>query len=338
MISLQSFHTFQLDSSAESISKISSVEDCHRYINKRNGIDFVLLGEGSNSVFLEDYAGEVALIELFGRSIEETATTYIVNARAGEDWHEFVTWLLSQNINGLENLALIPGTVGACPIQNIGAYGVEVKQFVKEVCFFDTLEGKYTRLSNEECRFGYRNSIFKNELKHSAIICEVIFEFPKEWRPVTSYGDLAKLQSPSAKDIFRKVMEIRKSKLPDPKVLGNAGSFFKNPIVSEEFCNRLKSSYPNMPTFPFTAEQSKLAAGWLIDQSGLKGFSVGGAAVHDKQALVLVNESGMASSQGLIKLIAHIIAEVKQKFGVCLEPEVRLFGKYGELDWHDMER
>lgn len=333
MISVQSLHTFQLQANAKRISVIEQEADLKRLATLKTGIDFVLLGEGSNSVFIEDYFGEVIKLALFGKRIEETEAEFLLEVCASENWHEFVLWTLENQIYGFENLALIPGTVGACPIQNIGAYGVEVKEFIKEVEYFDTKTGLFEVIPNLDCDFGYRDSVFKHELKHRAIITKVRFAVPKAWSPVCTYGDLKALESPSARDIFEKVIQIRQSKLPNPNDIGNAGSFFKNPIVANDVVESLKSRFSDIPVYPIDGLTSKLAAGWLIDQCGLKGFTIDGVKVHEKQALVLVNSSGDATGDALFRMIAEVQSRVEQKFGVHLEPEVRLIGKSGEVQY-----
>ena len=312
------------------IQTIQRAEQLSAYRGKVINKDFVLLGEGSNCVFIEDYPGSVLQLALFGKNIVETNDSYVVRVCSSENWHEFVKWSLENNVNGLENLALIPGTVGASPIQNIGAYGREVKDFIFEVEYYDLQCGEIKRLDNRECKFGYRDSIFKQELKGNAIILSVTFCFPKMWIPETSYGELTNLEAPSPFDVFNKVIEIRRNKLPDPMFIGNAGSFFKNPVVSREAAELLKQNYAFMPQYTLDNNSTKLAAGWLIDQCGLKGYELNGAAVHDQQALVLVNKSGNATGDDLIKLIKHVRKCVYNKFGVKLEPEVRLIGKDGE--------
>lgn len=330
MISVQSLHSFKLAANAKQVSTVTSEHDLSRLVGRKNGVDFVLLGEGSNTVFLEDYYGEVIKIEMYGKEIEEDGDFFIVTAKASENWHEFVSWLLKNNINGLENLALIPGTVGAAPVQNIGAYGVELQQFVLSVNYFDIAVGKHFTLSNDDCNFGYRDSVFKHSLKEKSVITEVVFQIPKRWVPVCTYGELSKLQSPSPQDIFDKVIEIRQSKLPNPNVLGNAGSFFKNPIVDTELAKELKDKFEDMPLYPLNDSKVKLAAGWLIDQCGLKGFEKDGVGVHKDQALVLVNHSGEALGEALLRMINEVKRQVLSKFNIELVPEVRLIGKNGE--------
>lgn len=330
MISVQSLHSFKLAANAKQVSTVTNEQDLARLVGRKNGVDFVLLGEGSNTVFLEDYYGEVIKIEMYGKKIEEDDDFFIVTAKASENWHEFVSWLLKNNIYGLENLALIPGTVGAAPVQNIGAYGVELQRFVLSVNYFDIAVGKHFTISNDDCNFGYRDSVFKHSLKEKSVITEVVFQIPKRWVPVCTYGELSKLESPTPQDIFDKVIEIRQSKLPNPDVLGNAGSFFKNPIVDSDLAKGLKDKFEDMPLYPLNDSKVKLAAGWLIDQCGLKGFEKDGVGVHKDQALVLVNHSGEAVGEALLQMINEVKRQVLSKFNIELVPEVRLIGKNGE--------
>ena len=336
--SVQNLHTFKLKSNAKKISIIEDVTELNRFVGKANGKDFVVLGEGSNTIFMEDFSGEVVRLDLKGKAINETETDYFVTGAASENWHNFIVWLLENDVYGLENLALIPGTVGASPIQNIGAYGVEVKDFIFKVEYFDLTDGNTKSLVNEECLFGYRDSVFKQNLKSTAVITNVTFKIPKTWIPVCTYGELAQLNNPSAKDIFDKVVSIRGSKLPDPSVLGNAGSFFKNPIVERSIADEIVKHYADAPIYPTPDNKFKLAAGWLIDKCGLKGFELGGIAVHDKQALVLVNKSGVAQGKALKEVILKVQNTVFEKFAVVLETEVRLIGSQGEIGVESREQ
>lgn len=335
MVSIQSLHTFGLQASANAIVHIKQIDDLHALIGKEYNTDFIIIGEGSNSVFIEDYQGDIVRIELKGITIDESESSHVVNVAAGENWHEFVGFCLDHQIYGLENLALIPGTVGACPIQNIGAYGVEVCRFIETVQYFDLTTGEVNELTAEQCQFGYRDSIFKQELLGKAIVTSVRFKFPKNWLPEHSYGDLQNLSELTAKNIYQKVIEIRESKLPDPQVLGNAGSFFKNPVVSKQKLEKLQQAHPYLPFYPMPNDKYKLAAGWLIDQAGLKGKLFNGVAVHDKQALVLVNKTGNATGADLLMAISQVIQTVKNQYDISIEPEVRVYGKTGEqkIDW-----
>lgn len=329
MFSLKPHHTFHLESAAKNIEFLTSVEQLSNYVGQQNNRGLLILGSGSNSLFLDDYQGTVVINQLKGIEVTEIENDYVLKVCGGEDWHEFVSWTLGQGYFGLENLALIPGTVGACPIQNIGAYGVEVAKFITQVEYFDLISGELKVLKNSECEFAYRDSVFKHELVNNAVITCVVFNLPKRWEPVVSYGELAALNQPSAEDIFHKVIEVRKAKLPDPNDLGNSGSFFKNPIVSKGLAETLKAQYESIPVYPVSTSEVKLAAGWLIDRAGLKGYQMENVAVHDKQALVLVNHSGNASGTDLVKLASFVQQQVMDKFSVWLEPEVRMFAGDG---------
>jgi UDP-N-acetylmuramate dehydrogenase len=255
---------------------------------------------------------------------EDGSNTYL-SVGAGVNWHELVQWTLTQNLPGLENLALIPGTVGATPIQNIGAYGVEVAQYIESVSVFDTQSNAFVTLSNQDCEFAYRDSHFKQNPKRY-IVTEVLFKLPKAWESRVHYADLAKYfadklnTSPSPQEIFDAVCQIRTQKLPDPKVIGNAGSFFQNPIVSSEQFNTLVQQFPNIVSYPDTAGQRKLAAGWLIDQCGFKGKRLGEAGVYEKQALVIVNH-GNASASDILNLAKQIQEAVQKQYSVKLDIE-----------------
>lgn len=331
MISVQQFHTFQLQANAKQIIEVDNIQQLTPYLGKKNGKDFLLLGSGSNCVFLDDFYGDVVKLKLFGKQLSETDTHFVVEANASEPWHEFVVWLMENEVYGLENLALIPGTVGACPIQNIGAYGVEVSQFVSQVQYLDLNTSGYVTLLNDECQFGYRESIFKSGLKSNAIITKVTFTIPKDWQPMTAYGELKTLVNPSAEDIFEKVISVRQSKLPNPDLLGNAGSFFKNPIIDKSAAAVIQKQYPDLPTYPVDQQKVKIAAGWLIDKADLKGSRVNSIAVHDKQALVLVNLDNNGKGAELAELVAQVKSTVFTKFGVDLKTEVRCFGHAGEI-------
>lgn len=286
------------------------------------------LGGGSNIIFTQDYAGLV--VHLANKGITETHREngkVWIKAEAGEIWHDFVQKTLQMGLSGLENLSLIYGTVGASPVQNIGAYGVEVKDRIHAVHCFDLQFNQFVTLSNAECEFAYRESIFKQAGKGRYIIVSVEFILDTEFKPHIQYGDLAQVlaencpnQAITAQNVADAVCQIRRSKLPNPDEWGNVGSFFKNPIVSAEHAQKLHAQYPNMPTYPQADGSLKLAAGWLIDQCGLKGKSMGGAAVHEKQALVLINKNN-ASVQDIRDLSDFICTQVWEKFGVQLHAE-----------------
>lgn len=331
MNSLKPFHTFQLNHYANDVVKITSVGDFKALVGKTLNTDFVLVGSGSNTLFLEDLAIPLYVNEYLGKCLFEDNDFYYIDVNSGENWHSLVSWTLEKEVYGLENLALIPGTVGAAPIQNIGAYGVEVNQFIDSVVYIDLVSGELNTLSNNECKFGYRDSIFKNELAKNSIILKVRFKFPKEWRPVLEYGELKNLEYPTPISIFNKVCSIRNSKLPDPKVIGNAGSFFKNPIVTKLERNRVIELFPSVPSYPLSDGTFKIAAGWLIDQAGLKGKEFGNIRVNPNQALVLTNHKGEAKGKDVVIAANKIIDSVYSIFGIKLEPEVRFFSKDKEV-------
>nr|WP_269449289.1 UDP-N-acetylmuramate dehydrogenase [Grimontia celer] len=326
--SLKPFHTFGIDVQAKAIIEAQSAEDFIKIWRDRADEPKIVLGEGSNLLFCEDFDGIVILNRLKGIDVEETASHWHLHVAGGENWHHLVKWTVEQGMPGLENLALIPGLVGSAPIQNIGAYGVELNERCEYVDVLMLETGEVIRMGAGACEFGYRDSVFKRELKDKAIILAVGFQLSKAWKPVIGYGalgDLASKDDVSAKEVFDKVCEIRSEKLPDPNLLGNAGSFFKNPVVPKTQIKSLLADNEKIPSFEVSNSEVKLAAGWLIDQCGLKGKSVGGASVHDKQALVLVN-SGGATASDVVTLAKEVVDTVQQRFGVLLEHEVRFMG------------
>ena len=286
------------------------------------------LGGGSNVLFMQDFPSLVVRMATRGiRELERTPDSVLLEAQAGENWHGFVQSSLHMGLGGLENLSLIPGTVGASPVQNIGAYGVEVKDRIHSVHCFDVQSQEWRELSNAECRFAYRDSIFKHERRQRYVITSVVFRLDTQFVPNVKYGDLAQVlaeqcsgRTPTAQDVAQAVCTIRRSKLPDPTVLGNVGSFYKNPLVDAAHAQTLLAQYPQMPHYPQPDGRVKLAAGWLIDQCGLKGKTIGGAAVHDKQALVLVNKN-RATAADVRALSDEICRIVAQRFAVDLQPE-----------------
>ncbi|HFC6389190.1 TPA: UDP-N-acetylmuramate dehydrogenase [Neisseria bacilliformis] len=286
------------------------------------------LGGGSNIILRGDYPG--LAVHIANKGIRETRRTpghVWLEAQAGENWHGFVRHTLALGLNGLENLSLIPGTVGASPVQNIGAYGVEAKDLIDTVNCYDLAEHRFVSLANADCRFAYRDSLFKREGRGRYVITSVVFKLTERFTPRTAYGDLADVLAAScpgreitAADVSAAVCRIRRAKLPDPALLGNAGSFFKNPAVPAAQAAVLAAAHPAMPRYPQSDGTVKLAAGWLIEQCGLKGRSIGGAAVHDKQALVLVN-TGRATAADVAALAALVQNTVAERFGVELESE-----------------
>jgi UDP-N-acetylmuramate dehydrogenase len=287
----------------------------------------LVLGGGSNIVFTRDPQAAIVKVEVMGRRlVEERADAWIVEAGAGENWHDTVTWTLAQGWPGLENLALIPGTVGAAPVQNIGAYGVELRERFESLDVVDLITGRSATLDVDACHFGYRDSVFKHALAGKSVITRVRFRLPKPWRPVLGYLELARkvqesgVAAPDARAVYDWVCTIRRAKLPDPAVIGNVGSFFKNPVVSAEQCRDIIGRDPEVVHYPLPDGSVKLAAGWLIDACGWKGKSIGRAGVYEKQALVLVNRGG-ASGAEVLTLARAIQESVYGRFGIRLEPE-----------------
>ena len=302
----------------------------------RFGVDepALVVGEGSNLIPLCDFAGSVVQLADQQLSWQAQGDDWLVTAGGGCNWHQLVTELVAAGIGGLENLALIPGTVGAAPVQNIGAYGLEVGERIDWVEGFDRRDGQPFRLGARDCRFGYRDSLFKQGDGQSLVISRVQLRLPQAWQGRTSYAPLARLldgQTATPQQIFDAVCAIRRQKLPDWQQLGNAGSFFKNPLVSAEQAARLAAAEPGLVSFAQGDGAVKLAAGWLIDRCGLKGLAVGGAAVHSEQALVLVNRSGTATARDLLQLASTVRERVQARFGVTLEPEVRFIAEQGEI-------
>ena len=286
---------------------------------------YLHIGGGSNLVFTNDFAGTILHSCIKGKEVTDYTDYVIVKTGSGENWDEFVAWCIDNEYYGLENLSLIPGEVGASAVQNIGAYGSEVKDFITEVETINLSTGERHLFSANECQYAYRHSIFKDELKGQFAITHVSFKLTKSFCPNISYGALQAslnekgITNPTAQDVRKTVIEVRSQKLPDPSVLGNAGSFFMNPVISEEHFFKLKTCYPNIPNYP-TNNGIKIPAGWLIEQCGWKGKRVGNAGVYEKQALVLVNHGGADGNE--IKNLAQTIAnDIEQKFGISLRPE-----------------
>lgn len=328
--SLKAYNTFGIDVRAKKFIEVSTIDNLKKILRKTYAEELFILGGGSNMLLTEDIDKTVLKINLRGKEVlEKNNNNVILKAYAGENWHEFVLWTLKQDFGGLENLSLIPGNVGTSPIQNIGAYGVELKDaFVScEAINIQTLENK--TFSLETCDFGYRNSIFKNQLKGQYIITSVNFKLTtKNHQLHTDYGaiktELEHLPNPSIQDVSKAVINIRQSKLPNPAEIGNSGSFFKNPIISSTYFSELKKKHPKISGYQLNKDQVKVPAGWLIDQTGLKGYRKGDAGVHKKQALVLVNY-GTATGAEILDLSIKIREMVNEKFGIQLEPEVNIF-------------
>lgn len=325
---LQHFNTLQLGSVAELLVNLQSEDDLQKLLSEPQfkKIPLHILGGGSNLVLPSLVKGLVVKVSNKGRTlVREGADAWYVSAQAGEVWHEFVRWTLLNGYWGLENLSLIPGTVGASPIQNIGAYGVEIKDFLWSVTCFDLQTGEKRIFSNSECQFSYRDSFFKHPGSEKYLVWEVTFRLPKENKIHLEYGDIKKeLERRNAPatplNISDAVIHIRQTKLPDPQVIGNAGSFFKNPVVTKEQRDYLLAQFPQLVSYPYSEGSFKLAAGWLIDRAGWKGKKLGPVGMFEKQALVLVNHGG-ASAVDVWKLSAQVISDVKSLFGVELEAE-----------------
>ncbi len=332
-ISLKSFNTFGIDVAAKYFAEINSLEDFYSLQNesayKNNKL--LILGGGSNILFTKNYEGLVIKNNLKGIEIAKEDDDFVwIKAAAGENWHNFVLWCVGKNYGGLENLSLIPGCVGAAPMQNIGAYGVEIKDTCEQVFAIDLETGKETIFTNEDCKFAYRESIFKKSHKNKFLLTSVIFKLTK--KPVfnTSYGAIEQELSAmgvtdlNIKTISDAVIKIRSSKLPDPAKIGNAGSFFKNPEVTKQKHDELKQKFEKLVSYPLDNGNYKLAAGWLIEYCGFKGKRNGQAGVHTNQALVLVNYGGAAGNE-IYDLSQKVLDTVKNAFGVALEREVNIY-------------
>ena len=326
LVQLNSFH---VDEVAAHIIEFDCAEDLKEIFTPENAPQkWFILGGGNNILFTQRYDG--TLIHPTGKQLKvvaEDERTLTILVEAGMEWDDMVAWCVERGLWGAENLSLIPGSVGASPVQNIGAYGAEAKDIISKVHFFDIDTLAFRTLLNEECRFAYRDSIFKQELRGKAIITAVEFTLRKEARPNLGYGDLSReveaRGGATLKNIREAVCAIRRSKLPDTAELGNAGSFFKNPIVESSVADDLAARHPDMPLYPAPEGKRKLAAGWLIDRAGMKGFRNGKVGVHERQALVLVNFGG-ATGNEVIALAKQVQNAVREKFGIEIEPEVNI--------------
>jgi UDP-N-acetylmuramate dehydrogenase len=327
-VDLAPFNTFGLHARAARLQQVRSVAALQAAIAAPGWRETprLVLGGGSNLVLTSDFPGTVLKVALRGRRLLRTEPeAWIVEAGAGENWHDFVRWTLAQGWPGLENLSLIPGTVGAAPIQNIGAYGLELVERFDALDAVALDSGEVRSFTAAECAFGYRDSVFKRN-PGQWLVSAVRFRLPRPWQAVTRYADVARelaargVEAPRALDVSDAVIAIRRRKLPDPAVIGNAGSFFKNPVVAAEACARLLAAHPAMPHYPQPDGREKLAAGWLIEQAGWKGRDRGAVGCYEHQALVLVNRGG-ATGADVYGLAQAIMADVEARFGVCLEPE-----------------
>ncbi len=328
-VSLKGFNTFGLPACARRLVRIAADADVRRVVDDPalGRASKFILGGGSNVLLTRDLDAVVLKVEVMGRRLVQARDeAFVVEAGAGENWHAFVAWTLAQGWPGLENLALIPGTVGAAPVQNIGAYGVELAERFDSLDAVDLTTGRKVTLTRAMCRFGYRDSVFKHELAGKSVITRVRFALPRPWRPVLGYVDLERRMAeagdthPDAQTVFDWVCAIRRAKLPDPAQIGNVGSFFKNPVVSAEQCRDIIGRDPEVVHYPLPDGTVKLAAGWLIDACGWKGKTIGRAGVYDKHSLVLVNRGG-ASGAEVLTLARAIQESVYGRFGIRLEPE-----------------
>ena len=330
--SLHAFNTFHFESVSRYFTEVETVGQVHELISSEvfQKNPRLLLGGGSNLLFTGNFKGIVVHMVNKGKEIiNQCENSVLVKAQAGENWHEFVIWCIEHGFGGLENLSLIPGNVGSCPIQNIGAYGIEVKNSIHSLEAIDLKSGELKIFENKDCNFGYRDSIFKRELKGKVMIWSVTFEL--KLNPVVhlEYGAIKQelaarqIENPGIADVCQAVCAIRQSKLPDPEILGNAGSFFKNPTLDRKMADTLCEQFPKIVMYPVGDDHVKLAAGWLIEQCGWKGFREGDAGVHHSQALVLVNY-GNATGSDILTLAHRIRNSVYERFGVTLEMEVNV--------------
>ena len=328
--SLLPYNTFGIDVKAKRLGVFNDIESLRDLLSQKNEDELLIIGGGSNLLLTKDFDGFVLKNEIKGiHVISENEDEVIVSAGAGENWHAFVMHCIHNNWAGIENLSLIPGSVGASPMQNIGAYGVEIKDVFDHLKAFHIATGEIHNFDAPSCAFGYRESVFKRKLKGQYIICEVAFKLNKKPNKNTSYGaieqELAKkgITDPNIREISNAVIAIRESKLPNPALLGNAGSFFKNPIITAALAQELIEKFPDLPNYPSTEGMRKLAAGWLIEKAGWKGFRRSNHGVHKDQALVLVNYGGSTGNE-VFQLSSDIIASVEDMFGVSLEREVNI--------------
>lgn len=329
-INLQNRNSFGVIEQADRLVEFETADDLKELFSEERPSKWYVLGAGNNTLFTQSYNGTLITPTCSARTTLNDDGEYVdVRVEAAHDWDEFVAWSVDNGLWGVENLSAIPSSVGAAPVQNIGAYGAEVKYAITAIDYFDTNKLEVVRLMSEECQFGYRESIFKHKLRGVAIILAVEFRLHRTPTPNLGYGDVIREVEARGGATLRNIREaicaIRASKLPDPKVLGNAGSFFKNPIVDKSVAEQLLQSYPDMPHYPVPndANSVKLAAGWLIDKSGLKGYREGHVGVHNRQALVLVNHGGATGGE-VLHFAEFVCSVVHNKFGVDICPEVNI--------------
>ena len=329
--SLKKYNTFGIEAKANQFVAVHSLNELKFILENHKTDTKFILGGGSNMLLTQDINALVIHIDLKGkRIIRENADFVWVESQAGEAWHEFVLWTIDQNFGGLENMSLIPGNVGTTPVQNIGAYGTEIKDTFVSCDAMNISTQEMKTFVNNECKFGYRESIFKNEVKDQYVITSVVYKLTKHNHKINiSYGDITKeleknnVVTPTLKDVSNAVIAIRQSKLPDPKELGNSGSFFKNPIISKDAFEKVHALHTDMPHYVISKTEVKVPAGWLIEQAGFKGKRFGDAGIHKNQALVLVNY-GNATGQEILNVSKDIQNTVLNKFGIAIEAEVNV--------------
>ena len=329
--SLKNYNTFGIEAKASQFVTAHSIEELQTILRQYPSEKKFILGGGSNMLLTKDIDALVIHVDLKGKKVIREDNDFVwVQSQAGENWHEFVLWTISQNFGGLENMSLIPGNVGTTPIQNIGAYGTEIKDTFEYCEAIDIENQQLKTFTNEECHFGYRESIFKNTVKDRYIITSVVFKLTKHSHKInTSYGDITaellknNIEHPTLQDVSNAVIAIRRSKLPDPKELGNSGSFFKNPIISKTAFEPIHAKFPEMKFYEVSATEVKVPAGWLIEQAGFKGKRFGDAGIHKNQALVLVNY-GNATGQQILDVSKTIQQTVFETFGISIEAEVNI--------------
>ena len=328
---LKKYNTFGIDAKAKQFVAVHSVDDLQSVLREHQNEPKFVLGGGSNMLLTKDIEALVIHIDLKGKKVLQHDEDFaLVEAQAGESWHEFVLFTIENNLGGLENMSLIPGNVGTTPVQNIGAYGTEIKDTFVSCAAVNIATQEIITFTKDQCNFGYRESVFKNAIKDQFIITSVIFKLSvRDHKINTSYGDITKelernnIVTPTLKDVSNAVIAIRQSKLPDPKVLGNSGSFFKNPVILRSEFDKIYPNFPEMPHYVISDTEVKVPAGWLIEQAGFKGKRFGDAGIHKNQALVLVNYGG-ATGQEILAVSKDIQKTVFEKYGIAIEAEVNV--------------
>jgi len=329
---LLKLNTFGIDVKAKYFTSINTINELIE-VTKTNvfkDLELLILGGGSNILLTKDFDGLVILNNIKGKEIiDQNQQSIFLKIGAGENWHELVMYCVDNGWGGIENLSLIPGNTGTAPMQNIGAYGVEIKETFIELEALEISSGKIVKFNNSDCEFGYRESVFKNKMKNQYIILNITLELKKNPVLNINYGDVKailesqNIKNPDIKEVSNAIISIRQSKLPDPKKIGNSGSFFKNPIVSLNQREQIKKKYPNVVNYEINENEFKIAAGWLIERAGWKGKKFNNYGIHEKQALVLVNY-GLANGMEIFELSEKIILDIKDKFGITLEREVNI--------------